>query len=284
MERVWGHVIRGFLLVAGMGAAAGLVPGCVHDNSTIFVSHVLAPSLVTSGMTCTFTADPTQPSISFGVLDVGLSSVYSPEILVGNQLVPQADPNQPHTETSYVTIEGAVIRIVDASGNQLNTYTKPVATTIPPSSGTTPGYAAIQVTIIDSTTAGKLQPPAFGPTIPVVSYIRVFGHSLGGESVESNEFGFPVNICKGCLVDFSASDIQSTTIGNTVVTLPQPNCFGSQSGTTTSMMTSTASMSVPCQIGQDLPIPCAACLGKADVCAGTAGAFVAPILDAGGGG
>lgn len=255
MERVWGHVISGFVLVAGLGAAAGLVPACVHDNSTIFVSNVLAPSFVTSGMTCTFTADPTQPVLAQGALDVGLRTEYIAEVLVGNQLVPQADPNQPHTETSFVTVEGAVIRIVDPNGNQLNTYTQPVAATIPPSSGTTPGYASMAITIVDSSTAAKLSETigTSTTTVPIVSYIRVFGHSLGGESVESNEFGFPINVCTGCLIDFSAS------------------CA----------MASTTSTSVPCEIGQDLAVSaCIACPANLPMCGGG----TSTIFDAGGGG
>jgi hypothetical protein len=249
MERVWGHVLTGLTLVAGMGAAAGLVPACVHDNSTIFVSNVLASKFVTSGMQCIFTADPTQPVISEGTLDVGLTLTYTAEVLVGNQLVPRGDPNQPHTETSFVTIEGAVIRIVDSNGNQLNTYTQPVAATIPPSSGTNPGYAPMSITIVDSSTAKRLT-PAIGASVPIVSFIRVFGHTLGGESVESNEFGFPIEVCTGCLVEFGGS-------------CPMPGAT----------MTSGSSTSLPCLIGQDLP-----------VCATALSSGVSTIVDAGGGG
>ena len=275
MERVWGHVLSGLTLVAGIGAAAGLVPACVHDNSTIFVSDVLFPPMVTAGMACTFTAEPTQPVLAQGKLDVGLSTTYRAVVLVGNQLVPRGDPNQPHTETSFVTIEGAVIRIVNSSGNQLGTYTQPTAATIPPSSGTTPGYASIGVTLIDSATAMTLSPP-IGTTVPVVSYMRFFGHTLGGESVESNEFGFPIEVCKACLIDFSASDDPL---------LPQPNC--ANAGATTmgsSSSSSSSSTSLPCFLGQDSPVPCAACL-RNPLCAGVVPLTAStPIVDAGGGG
>jgi len=267
MERVWGHVLTGLTLVAGIGAAGGLVPACVHDNSTIFVSDVLAPSFVTAGMACVFTADPTQPVLGAGRLDVGLRAEYTAILLVGNQLVPRGDPNQPHTETSFVTLEGAVVRIVDSSGTQLSTYTQPAAATIPPSSGTTPGYASLGVTIVDSATAAKVA-PAPGTSVPLVSYVRFFGHTLGGESVESNEFGFPVNVCTGCLIDFSASD-------NT--NLAQPNCANSGAS-----MTSSSSSSVPCFPGQDLPIACAACQAN-PLCKGAL-AGISTIVDAGGGG
>ena len=120
MKRVWGNGLTGLMLLVGVAAASGGTPACVHDDSTIFVSDVLAPQFVTAGMACTFTADPTQPTLGQGTLDTALSPEYTAEFLVGNQIVPAGNPNQPQTETSFVTIKGAVVRIVDSGGNQLN--------------------------------------------------------------------------------------------------------------------------------------------------------------------
>jgi hypothetical protein len=278
MKRVWGHVLSGLTLVGAIGAAGGVVAACVHDNSTIFVHDVLAPSFVTSGMACVFTADPTQPVLGEGTLDVGLRSEYTAVVLVGNQIVPRGDPNQPHTETSFVTLEGAVVRVVDSGGNQLNTYTQPAAVTIPPSSGTTPGYASLGVTIVDSGTAKALKPQVSGvmnsgKTVPIVSYVRFFGHTLGGESVESDEFGFPVNVCAGCLVSFPvAEDDPNLSV--------QPNCALAAAASSSS---SSASSSVPCFVGQDLPVDCSACAKLNPYCQ-TFGGQGATVLDAGGGG
>ncbi len=242
MKRVWGHVLTGLVLVA---AASAAVPACVHDDSTIFVSDVLAPQYVTAGMACSFTADPTQPIIASGVLDVGLTLNYTAVFLVGNQIVPRGDPNQPQTETSFVTLEGAVVRIVDSNGNQLNTYTQPTAATIPPSSGTTPGYVSVALTIIDSGTGATFS--NLKGTVPVVSYVRFFGHTLGGDSVESNEFGFPIEICQSCLVSFPAAEESPS--------LPTPNCALAGAA-------SSAATSVPCFIGQDLAVDCSECQGS----------------------
>jgi hypothetical protein len=275
MKRVWGNGLTGLMLLVGVAAASGGTPACVHDDSTIFVSDVLAPQFVTAGMACTFTADPTQPTLGQGALDVALASEYTAEFLVGNQIVPAGNPNQPQTETSFVTIKGAVIRIVDSSGDQLNTYTANAAATIPPSSGTTPGYASLGVTIIDSGTAIALANTIGSmnrnEALQVVSYVRFFGNTLGGDSVESNEFGFPVNVCIGCLVTFPAAEDDMTTPG-----LPQPNCAlagASASG---------ASASQPCVVGQDLPVDCSVCALN-PVC-NPRGTAVTPIVDAGGGG
>jgi hypothetical protein len=259
MKRVWGNGLTGLMLLAGVAVASTAGPACVHDDSTIFVSDVLAPQYVTAGMACVFTADPTQPILSAGVLDASLSPEYSAVFLVGNQIVPRGDPTQPQTETSFVTIEGAVVRIVDSSGNQLTTYTRPAAATVPPSSGTTPGYASLAVTIIDAATSA---------TVPdgsrVVSYIRFFGHTLGGDSVESNEFGFPVDVCQGCLVSFPPAE-------DNPALAEQPNC---------GFPSTTASTSVPCILGQDLAIDCSACATN-PACRAFQGSTIA---DAGGGG
>jgi hypothetical protein len=264
MKRVWGHGLTGLVLLVGVAGVSAGGPACVHDDSTIFVSDVLAPQYVTAGMACVFTADPTQPVLGEGTLDAVLATQYTAVFLVGNQIVPRGDPNQPQTETSFVTLEGAVVRIVDSTGTQLNTYTRPAAATIPPSSGTTPGYASLAVTIIDSTTAATL---GHGQTDPVVSYVRFFGHTLGGDSVESNEFGFPVDVCRGCLISFPASE------DNMLPGLPQPNCANSGAGA------SSASASVPCVPGQDLALDCSACLQLPE-CNPTGSV----VVDAGGGG
>jgi hypothetical protein len=95
--------------------------------------------------------------------------------------------------------------------------------------------------------------------------VRFFGHTLGGESVESNEFGFPVQICNGCLVSFPAAE-QS-------LSLPTPNCaLAGASGSTAT--------SVPCIIGQDLSVDCSACQGRA-VCSVNEPMGGATTVDAG---
>jgi hypothetical protein len=247
MKRVWGHVFAGVGVLTGLGAAGVMVSACVHDDSTIFVNDVLAPQFVTPGMSCLFTADPTQTFLSEGTLDADLTPEYQAEFLVGNQMVPRGDPNQPQTETSYVTIQGAVVRIVDPQGKQLNTYTWPTSATIPPSSGTSPGYAPVSVTILDSATVASLglTPTYAGGQIKrLVSYVRFFGSSVGGQSVESDEFGFPVSVCRSCLISFD----------NENPDLPEPNCALASS-------MSTVATSVPCIGGQDFAVSCTSCKG-----------------------
>ena len=266
MKRVWGHVLSGVLLLGGAMTAAASFPGCVHDNSTIFVADVLAPQYVTAGMACTFTADPTQPVLAEGTLDVGLTSEYSAVFLVGNQIVPRGDPTQPHTETSYVSVEGAVVTVTDSSGAQLDSFTTMAAGTIPPSSGTTPGFASLSVTIVDSAATAAIV--MGGGAGRILSTVRFFGHTLGGESVESNNFGFPIDVCTGCLVDFPVTEQNNA--------LATPNCASAGAAATA------AATNVPCVTGQDLKIDCSVCQDF-KVCQGAL-AGTTQIADAGGGG
>lgn len=263
MKRVWGHLLAGLSLLAG---AATAVPACAHNDSSLFVQNVLAQQLVTNGAQCFYTNDPTQPFISSGVLDVSFRNQYDAEFLIANQLVPESNGQQLQTETSTITVQGAVVRITDAGGNQLNSFTRYTSATVYPAAGTVPGYSPVGVTILDSTTVNSAAAslPANGST-RLVTYTTFFGHTLGGKYVESDEFEFPVDLCNACLITFSAADINPLC--------GTPNCLGGGSGS------STANLPAPCIQGQDDAVDCALCQQNAACNPNTT-----CIGDAGGGG
>ena len=268
MKRVWGHVLAGFAIAACGGAG---LASCAHDDSTIFVRSVLAPQLVSAGQSCVFTSDPTQAYITAGKLDLELIGYYSAEYLLGNQLVAQGNPNTPTNETSFVTIQGAVVRITDTEGNQLNTYTRLAAATIPPAVGSTPSYAAIGLIVVDPATAAAFGPTASGEAVRFVTYVRFFGKTLGGESLESDEFEFPVDVCQGCLISFADT--------NAIADCPPLDTPAFSS-------TTTETLPVPCIRGQDDPISCSQCLDFpachcGSNCAGAVDAGSSSTVDAG---
>lgn len=259
MKRAWGPLLASLTLVAGGG---GAFTACVHDDSTIFVHDALAPKFAQMGSVCIWTPDPMQAFIPSGVLDVALKQTYEGGFLVGNQMIPQVNSNQLQTETSFVTIQGAVVRVTDKSGNVLGKpFTRLTAATIPPSSGGVPGFAPIFVTIVDQLALqGSSDVQALmggqGGSVRLVTYVRFFGKTTGGQSVESNEFEFPIDVCNGCLV----SNYQP------------PNCVISA----TSMQS--AQTQVPCIIGQDLPVDCSVVCGDLAGCSNNSS-----IVDAGAG-
>jgi hypothetical protein len=249
--RAWGtHVALGLAVVAAGGAVAS---ACAHDDSTIYIYNALAQPAIASGATCTFTPNPTQAVISTGTLDVSLGAGYVAEFLVGNQMVAQVDPTVPRTETSIVDIQGAVIRITDSSGNQLTTYTDLAAGSIPAASGGTPGYLPIAVTIVNPATVNLFFPTtdagsarlggAAAGQVRLVTYTKVFGKTLGGQYVESNEFEFPVTICSGCLIHIAQSDISTVC--------PTTNCLGGSAAN--------IGATQPCAAGQDIFTDCSLC-------------------------
>jgi hypothetical protein len=272
MKRVWVHVVAGLSLLTGAGVALIAFSACVHNDSTIFVRDALASQYVSNGSVCMWTSDPAQTYHSSGVLDVALRQQYDGVFLVGNQMVAQANSSQLQTETSTFTIQGAVVRITNAKGVERRAFTTTTSASISPASGNTPGYAAVIVPIVDPETIQSAPETVnilnalLGQSgfARLITYVRFFGHSLGGQSLESNEFEFPVDVCNGCLINYSNNP-----------NYPIPNCVGNAS------VTSTSQAQIPCFPGQDLNIDCSACQGNT---AGCRGAYqVLPGLDAGSG-
>jgi hypothetical protein len=189
---------------AALIVLAGVLLGCPGRISTtdgtvdadgggaLFVLDVLAPQPPTAGG---YTSDPAQPSISSGVLDVALHPQYEPTYLVGYRFA-QA------TEADAVTVQGATIRLTDASGNTLDTFTELTSATIEPGPGGGTGYAPVTVTTIDQ---GTLQGDtalqdsiANGGTARFLTYVTFFAASTDGTVQQSDEFAFPVDVCRGC--------------------------------------------------------------------------------------
>jgi hypothetical protein len=260
MMRYFVHALAG---VAVLGSTGLVVAACQHNDSTIFVQDVLAPQELTNGMQCVFTSQTSQATISSGVLDVDFLREYNAVYLVGNQMVPEVNSQQLQTETSTVTIQGAAVRITDSSGTQLTTFTRLAAATIYPSSGGVPSFAPISVTTIDQNTINTdpdIAAKVFAPmpftqagTVRLVTYVKFFGQTLGGRHVESGEFEFPVDVCRGCLIGFSGA--------NTRQSCAVPNCLNAG-------LSSTTTVSSPCIPGQDLPVDCSLCIGIVPDCAG----------------
>jgi hypothetical protein len=246
MKRVSG-LVSGFMFLLGTGT---VVAACAHDDSTFIVRGVLAPPIAQTGAVCTYTADANNLYLSSGTLDSAFLLDYSPVFLVGNQAKPQGDPDQVRTETSRITVQGAIVRITDAGGNEIKSYTRLTSAFIDPAQASTPSYADVNVTIVDADTVKPIRDaiavdaqgsPALGVISAfhrrLVSYVRFFGQTLGGQHVESDEFEYPVDICYGCLVF-------STTAG----------C--SPAGTSSSQQ-----VNMPCILGQDQGIDCRLCHG-----------------------
>lgn len=263
MKRVLGHCLAGLTLICG---GIALTSACAHNDSSLFVEAALFPTPVAEGQSCTFTADPNQTVISVGKMDLAFGNdEYQAVFLIGNQLVAQASSQNLKTETSIINIEGAIIVDTDAAGNQLDTFTSVASGTVLPSSGSVPGYSSIGA-IVTSPKALSTLLNTEGKNINgggsslVITYVKFFGHTLGGTYIESNNFEYPITICETsvnnsqCLVNFSQSEATGTCLTSTLMmqTIKTPNCLAPSA--------TAASLPVPCQPGQDTVIDCSQCL------------------------
>ncbi len=243
----WTKRIVGAALMSGVLGL--LVSACADNESSVFIRQVLQP---TTG-TCTYGADPSSMAYTEGTLDLAFRSEYTAGLLVGSQLVERGSSQQIRTETSRLRIEGSEVRIETTDGSVLKEYTVPTSGFVDPASGTTPGWGVVSSVLIDSATGDALRsspslvaaPGQRSTTIMrVVSVVKVFGTTLGGQKETSGEFRFPISVCYGCLVSFPPDAADST--------LPLPNCMATGSTTGTSV-------SEPCYLGQDSAVDCRTC-------------------------
>lgn len=243
MSRIRSSVV---LVLSAAVVAAATAPACADNDMSIFVVGMMAPPQARTAAGCTYIADPTSAQLlGAGTIDAALTSGYLGVLLVGNQLIPRGDPANTRAESNRVHLQGAVVKVQDPNGTVISEFTSTAANgLVNPQNNNTPGFSIIGVTLIDQATAQQLAGglPDFGSR-RVEAHVKVFGRTLGGVDVESGDWFIPINVCKGCLIDFS----QNTD----PLVQPQPNC---------KRATTAATVNAPCALGQDERIPCSSCL------------------------
>jgi len=242
MKRIFGQVVA--LLVTGLAVSAAL-PACAENDQSIFVRSALYPSTNRQAGACIYTDDPQQPQLFYGVLDVSVRSSYTAVLLVGNQMIPRGDPGNARAESMRAHLEGAIVRVTETNGATISEFTSYGTGIADPQNNNAPDYGLMWVTLIDAPTAAGLATRlASQPQVGVLARVKAFGKTVGGKELESDEFQFPIYVCRGCLLRFPA--------GTNDTTQPQPNCLLSptQQGT---------AQAAPCEPGQDEGVDCTAC-------------------------
>ncbi len=252
MKRTCGYVVS---LVAVAGLVGSALPACATNDQTIFIRGVLAPSANRQGGSCIYNNDATQAVLFEPLLDVGLTDSYSAVLLIGNQLIPRGDPQNNRAESNRVHITGGIVKVATPDGTLIREFTSLASGFADPQNNNSPGFAPIGLVLIDAPTKDILLPSVMqkGTSRTILMTVKVFGTSLGGRDMESGEYQFPMQICRGCLVKQDGTDFSNA------MTHPLPNCDTAPEATTTT------STSGPCFVGQDLPISCKNCPGI-DVC------------------
>ena len=238
MKRIWGTVCTATIALAG---SALFMPACNHPDASLFIVGIAAqPTANTSG-TCMFPAASATETLQLGaLLDVAAASSYQELVLIGNQILPQADPTSDKAETARVTLNKVTVHVTDSQENPLGDYTTQVAGFIDVGSPGTPGYGNVQAELIGGAAYDKLAAEARSSPYTEFSAVTSFyftGTTLGNVTVQSDTFSLPVTVCYGCAVTFGGGQLVGGVCDRSGTT-PQP---------------------VPCFVGEDQGYPCSSC-------------------------
>lgn len=184
-----------------LGALAATSIACTETNSTIFVRQMVVPD----EEECVYEPDPSGTFFLEGTYDYSIPDAvgsdqpgYFGAMLVGNQLTQRGDADTLRLETGRVQLYEIEVQVFSFDGQLLSEYTQPTSGFVDPSNGTDPGYGVTGGTLVDPVAIAAVRGSAF-PTQRVVSRIKIFGTTTGGEDVETAEWDFPVTVCAGCL-------------------------------------------------------------------------------------
>lgn len=234
------------LPMAVLGVLAGTTGlstgGCADNDSILFIQGVF----LLEGPACEIRPEQGATLLAGGgTLDTALSRRYVAPLLIGNQITRRGSRDQLRTETSRIALKGAEVHVLSGGGaSELTAFTTLADGFVDPGSGEDAGYGQIIVTLIPAD-RDSIPEPDPGDFFDTLVAVRVFGKTLGGEDVESNEFRFPVTLCNGCLI---GGDVDPGT-GDCLTPAENPPDF------------------TGCFLGQDFGIHCFQCADRLSACA-----------------
>lgn len=226
------------LLVLSVTAGSA-VTGCEENESILFIVGVLAVDRTD----CVARPEQDALLLSGGTLDLLLRPSYRAALLVGSHLTERGSRDQLRTETARLSLQGATVTLTSFAGDPLPINPNPYSTLgtgfVHPGGGNEPGYGPIFVDLV---------PPGLKiPDQTIIAKIRVFGNTLGGFELESNEYIFPITVCRGCLIAYPTGSAD-TTQGSQA----SYRCRQVSEGAETTELEA-------CFPGQDAVIPCDFC-------------------------
>jgi hypothetical protein len=234
-------VLRALALSTLVGGGALATQGCEDNESSLFIVGVLA----IEKSDCILTPEGTSILRTGGVLDLALRSNYTAGLLVGSQLTQRGSRDQLRTETARLTLRGAEVRLETSTGGVIAEYTTVGTGFVHPAAGAEPHYGTMSVDLI----------PAGAPIGEglLVANMRIFGDTLGGDEIESNEYSFPIRVCYGCLVSYPAEAADMTQGPGVYLCAVRGED------------TPVAEEQI-CRLGQDVGVPCSDCAAQSAVC------------------
>ena len=191
-------------------AAAGLA-GCVANSGDqpLLVLHNQVPQ---SG--CVLTADNNGSFLAAGIVDVGALRQAGATSVRGYFLTPlventafadTTDPSATLNRTAVVNGAHVSIDFLDPSEATGTTqFDARFAGAIDPNDGlTTFGFEAVPADVLNGILANHPADTPYTPfaDIGLIASITVYG-DMGGNSIESNTFEYPISVCDGCLTSY----------------------------------------------------------------------------------
>jgi hypothetical protein len=223
--------------------------GCTDEQTSFYIQG----NVKVDPPQCLARPESNSTILLVGGLDVALRRGYQAILLVGSQLAPRGDKTNLRTETMVATITGAEVHLYDDVGTLVDDpFTVPATGVIPPDSSDGPGFGVISATLIPASFGTALlmgtdgqEALAYRESRTFVAEVIVFGKTIGGLDVESSQFSYVIQVCKGCIVDFPADALALD------LTTGLPSCGPSDQAPVP-----------PCGVGQDDPVDCRICAGS----------------------
>jgi len=224
---------------------AGLVwliaSACVEDSPAMFIVQNNA-----LGENCEITNTSSGVIQGAGVMDLTVARTYQMNLFVENLMAESgsnslgASAGGPY-EGNRVTFSNAIVSIIGPS-NGLRTQLPqnqeiPISGTLEPGGG-----AVVQLHAIGSTLGQQLASEIQfrGTVVPLRVQVQFTGLTTSGSEVESNVFNYPLDVCRGCLLEFPPESVSDED--------PIPNCLA--------VPEDSSDLPSACAAGQDIGLDC----------------------------
>ncbi len=171
---------------------------CEDARPTFVISHVIYMD-----KDCLASAD-SDKKWTIGRYDPYCSDHYSIPLRVESYMMPRSDDMRGRSEPNIVQFEGVEISILDPGGALwAPPFSAAVEGTLGTAAGGEPGVALVRVPAVPSALSEIMLDFEDYETREFVISITLFGKTTGGLEVESDEFLFPIEVCKKCQTRFS---------------------------------------------------------------------------------
>ena len=230
---------RLFLGIAVLIAAGA----CVQETPAIFIVQNSALD-----RSCEPTKTATGEVLGAGRMDLTVANTYRMHLLVenlmsnsgsaslgGGAISGDYEGNRVTFTNAFVSIQGPPSGLAIALPER---QAIPISGTLEPS-----GSAVVSMDVIGSVLGEQLAAAVDrrGMIVPLTVLVQFEGTTTSGTDVESNQFQFPIEVCRGCLLEFPLEAIDER--------FTAPNCLNMTGG----------SVEDSCLAGQDEGLDCREC-------------------------